>query len=363
MSILTRNLVSKLVLGISIPVMLVRCGGDDTQPAAPGDAAAGVGGSVGTGGKVGVGGTTADGSVDAAKDGTTGTGGTTLDASPGAGGALGTGGSTPGSGGTSPGVGGSDASVVDGGNTGGTAIPDGGSETGLGGTNNVGGTNNAGGYDAGVDGSAAGAGGTSDAGLDAADATIDVEASSTLCASGCAVASNPMSADGGGNTNGTYFGVLFPPTNLDGATVTFRYCVKSGLGGLFTLFVKDTGWTEFTGAGYQGYKASTGAGWASLGCDSGMHEVSYPIATGGYNFVASSATRVGVHISQQDGSGPYADPTVVYIDSITFTNLPADAGSLGPFTFAPGSDGGADLQGFSIDPITASGTISWTNGN
>jgi hypothetical protein len=58
--------------------------------------------------------------------------------------------------------------------------------------------------------------------------------------------------------NGAFFGVPFAATDVAGATLTFNFyfCVKDGQGGTLSLFVKNTGWSEFSGTSWEALKTS-----------------------------------------------------------------------------------------------------------
>ncbi len=392
MSTLRRNLVSLLVLGISVPVALASCSDDDDITPMTVDASfdAGRGGGPGTGGGTGTGGAATDASPDA-KDSTTadaapdqavgaggatgvggsaeaGVGGTTVDATPGTGGAGGAGGAggtaDSGAGGAAVDSGAGGASVDSG--AGGASVDSGAGgaavDSGAGGA-----TVDSGAGGATVD---SGAGGSSI--LDATPDVQDAEASTPLCTTGCLVASTPMPANGdandGGNTDG-YFSIGFTGVNVTGATATVRFCVKSGTKASLIFYIQggNPGYGMHSGPTNALLAAASG----NYGCATGMHTLTWSdIASGttsyGAAFTATNAQSVGLHVSSQyDGAGTqWTDPTVVYIDSFKFANAPADGGALPSYEFAPLADGGSNLQSWSIPTqytISTTGTaIGWT---
>lgn len=337
------------------------CSDDDSGPSGTGGSEAGAD-SGGKGGSSGKGGTLAEAGPDAKEAGAggteAGTGGSALpDATPGTGGSTGVGGSVNEAGpdvvqDARPDV--IDSSVFD-------ASPD----TGAGGAGNTGGSNTGGSANVGgnhTGGSDAGnhTGGTTDAGPDG-----DAEAGGPLCATGCAVCTAPLTGNGqtdGGTAQTTNFvGALAQSVDLLGATITYTLCVSEGASSHAGIRTWVQTIPSYSQAGAAAVSVST------LGCESGMHTISFPIAANAGTGFNGIVTRWGFAI-EPNGSGYTYDTVVVKVDSVVFSNVPAEAGTVASWNFAPDADagdGGANLEGATALDLDAvynnpAGSIGWT---
>jgi hypothetical protein len=293
---------------------------------------------------------------------------------PDTGGDVGTGGSAgPDGGGSSPADGPAE--------TGGTGTPNTGGSLGSGGSTDGAGNRDSGGADTDAPTSSGCADGTGGACAGLPDAqtesdvpvmgdavladTVDLRPDSAghlLCSTGCAVCTAPLTRNGATSTarqTTSFASALLPSPNLLGATISLRLCVAEGS----TTHAQLRAYVQTFSGSYPQYVGNGGTvtNLANLSCAQGMHTISYPIAASG-NFLGV-VDRWGISVGAPDGSYSY-DTVVVKIDSVTFTDVPAKAGSIPVWEFAP-IDGAANLQNVAADPLNPpyvdpEGTVTWT---
>jgi hypothetical protein len=101
-----------------------------------------------------------------------------------------------------------------------------------------------------------------------------------------------------------------PYPNLEGQAVTFRLYAPGATGGSFVVYMTDSTDSSFSP---QASFALSGmsAGWTDI-------EVPVPPSAGGYD--ATSLFQVTFEVVV-DGTGPWTDPTLIYIDRIWSSNL------------------------------------------
>jgi hypothetical protein len=335
----------------------------------PGSGGAALGGNGVAGGSVGSGGGVSTGGVS-----TGGIGG-------GKAGAGGVGGGHAGAGGRMAGTGGAAAGGRGGGGTagssagaGGTAIVgSGGMEAsggtpGTGGVEASGGTPGTGGMEA-AGGSAGmgAAGGTTGSAGTAGSATGGGAAGSGVAGSGaggggaggtgtppcpgCVVLSVPVTD---GDSLSTWGITLDTAADLSASTITFRMCVATSQTDttIFQPFVANAGANLGT-YGFQTFDNSfqdqtTGT---LSACSSGLSDIVLnPVSIG---FDAKTVSFIGFSIGSKPGStGPWSNPTVVRLDSITVSN----ASGVGPYTFDTSTD--PLLMG---NPYAAGTTFTWVS--
>ena len=219
-------------------------------------------------------------------------------------------------------------------------------------------------HDAAVGASAGGMTGTNDAGIadaggnpGAGGAIVDsaVDVMPETCGpggQGCARLSVPLIDP----QTGTFFGMAIPATDLTGVSAVFRFCLVAG-------GAEGGGWVQpFAQEGISPYDGQydTVAFSAIPACPSFLE---YTFNLPGAPDPSSDAgspwfTRVqnlGLKIQSLDGaSGSWANPTVVYVDSVTLSRRPPDGGAV---------DGaGASNDGGAPDDASASGDGDTSDG-
>jgi hypothetical protein len=197
-------------------------------------------------------------------------------------------------------------------------------------------------HDAAGGASAGGMTGTNDAGIGgnpgAGGAIVDsaVDVMPETCGpggQGCARLSVPLVDP----QTGTFFGIALPPTDLSDVSAVFRFCLVEG-------GAQGGGWVQpFAQEGIAPYAGQYDvvAFSAIPACPSFMeYTFNFPGAPDPSSDAGSPwFTRVqnlGLKIQSLDGaSGSWANPTVVYVDSVTLSRRAPDGGAV------DGADGGA----------------------
>ncbi len=193
---------------------------------------------------------------------------------------------------------------------------------GVGGASGASGNAGTGGAGAGGAGAGgAGAGGAGAGGAGAGGAGAGGTAGGEPCptgGTGCARLSVPLSTAG----DRTLFSIaLGAATDFSNAVISYRVYKAAGTGGRIWAYVQHGGNPDYNliYGGARNFDAF--GGWQTLTWD---------VATSmpGFTFDKSIIYRLGIEIVAS-GSGPWTDPTVVYIDSISVTSGP----SVGPWPF------------------------------
>ncbi|MDC0682883.1 hypothetical protein [Sorangium atrum] len=237
------------------------------------------------------------------------------DESTGSGGAGGTGGdsssnsstssnstSSGSDGGGGSGDGGSNADG--GGGSGGSGSSDGGGGSGDGGSGSSdgGGGSGDGGSNPGVGGGSSGEGGGSSG--EGGGSSVPEE----HC-SGCARLSVPFTT---ANTATQFFIEFASPVDLTGSTVTFRVRSHAGTNGGVQPFVQNGADLFYANIGYSWNPIAGLADWHEITVDVDALSSSRP------NFHRTQVKLIGLQITA-GGTGPWTNPTVIYVDSITVT--------------------------------------------
>ena len=224
--------------------------------------------------------------------------------------------------------------------TGGSSGGSGGSSVGSAGSagEQAGGAPGEGGSSGETTGGSAGSGGTGGSGGTASE----------TC-SGCARLSVPLAA-AGDRTH--YLIPLSGNVDFSAAVVTYRVFVHAGSGGHIQAYVQHGGIPDYNLV-YHGQQSLSGlSGWTNLVWDVGA--MSTP-------FDKTIVQRVGIEVLAGN-TGPWANPTVVYLDSISVSGA-----STGPWTFdtadtvsaAPGgAPAGVLWLGFGDMPVAGS-DVTW----
>lgn len=163
------------------------------------------------------------------------------------------------------------------------------------------GTSGAGAGQGGVSGAASG--GAAGAGGGAQAGTSGAGGSGETC-TGCARISVPLTSTA---DKGHFVISLAGGPDFTTAVVNYRIFVRTGTTGSFTGYVQDN--SGFT------YRA---LGSVSLGSVVGWQDVSWPVGTGNTGFDRTQIQTIGIEIS---GAAGAANPSVVYVDSITVPAL------------------------------------------
>ncbi|WP_437691029.1 hypothetical protein [Sorangium sp. So ce176] len=174
-----------------------------------------------------------------------------------------------------------------------------------------------------------GAGGVAEGG-GGAGGTPDIGPGPEESCSGCARLAVPLTAA----STGTLFQFDYPElVDLTGATVTFRIKAHAATGGGVQTFVQNGGaqnwvgvpwaWTNFTDLGE----------WTELTIDVDA------AAAADAAFEKTAVQRIGLKVDAGT-AGPWANPTVVYVDSITVRRSSSTSGEGGA-----GGAGGASGEG------------------
>ncbi|WP_437624863.1 hypothetical protein [Sorangium sp. So ce1151] len=143
--------------------------------------------------------------------------------------------------------------------------------------------------------------------------------------SGCARLAVPLTEA----STGTLFQFNWPElVDLTGATVTFRVKAHAGTGGGVQTYVQNGGAQNWVGVPWAWTDLSSLGEWTELTIDVDAAAADAP------TFDKTQVMRLGLKIDAGT-AGPWANPTVVYIDSITVTR-PASAGGAG----GEGGEGG-----------------------
>lgn len=128
------------------------------------------------------------------------------------------------------------------------------------------------------------------------------------------------------------------PTDLSAATITVHLMASAGEGGGVQVAVKDGEALDY---------ASVYTAWTNVSdLLTGLQDISVDVATlTGDNFDATQVEILALQINAGD-TGPWANPTVVLVDSITVSN-----GAAGPWEFTDSSD---PLTLGSYEPVAGS---------
>jgi hypothetical protein len=126
--------------------------------------------------------------------------------------------------------------------------------------------------------------------------------------SGCAKLSVPLNAA----TDKAHFVTSFStPVDLSRATISMRYYVQAGTGGVIFNYVQDTS-DRFLGASMRpAINLGTGT-WSTLTWDVGTEA---PAMTG---VTKTAIKRIGIEVNGS-GSSAWTNPTIIFVDSITVT--------------------------------------------
>jgi hypothetical protein len=153
--------------------------------------------------------------------------------------------------------------------------------------------------------------------------------------SGCARLSVPLTMTGQSDT----FGIDFSgnPSNLSGATITARICAFSAQSGSVDLFALDSA-SRFI----EDFRLLPNV----TRCDAGFQTLSITLPANGVDFTQTFS--VGFIIASLD-TPPWANPTVIHVDSLTIATPTATSA----FTFDTGP---TPLGILSADPGS---TITW----
>jgi hypothetical protein len=290
---------------------------------------------------------TPDGVGGTGVSGTTGTGGSTL----GAGGTA-SGGMSPG--GTVEGTGGSDTSST--GGTGGGAsgrASVGSGATTTGGRGGRSSTTTAGGRT-----STTTAGGrtstTTTAGRSSRSGTTNAQGGAATAGSGCAKLSVPLNA---ASDKAHFVTSLTTAIDLSRATISMRYYVEAGSGGVIFNYIQDSG-NHFLGATMRTAIAMSTGTWDTVTWDVGTE------AAGTTGIMKTAVKRIGIEVNAS-GSTTWANPTVIYVDSITVTT-PARSFSFAAATSVSTMPASTDvasqalwLNSSATDTTAARTALSW----
>ncbi len=176
--------------------------------------------------------------------------------------------------------------------------------------------------------SLAGAGGEGGDGGEAGSGAVE-------SCSGCARLSVPLAA----TNQQTSFMIAFDqPVDLTGMVVTFRVMTYAGTEGGLMPFVQngaDQSW------------ASVGYDWTNLTDAASFHDVTVDVdakaAVAGNGFDKTLVKQIGLLVAAGGGAGPWTNPTVVYVDSVTIDGDGAGgAGGAGAGGAGGAGAGGAD---------------------
>ncbi|MGK4006893.1 hypothetical protein WMF31_29995 [Sorangium sp. So ce1036] len=154
--------------------------------------------------------------------------------------------------------------------------------------------------------------------------------------SGCARLSVPLTESG----QATQFLVTFDePVDLTGATITYRVKTYAGTSGGVQPYVQNGDALAWATAGWGWNPVSELKEWTDITIDVDAAVV----PEGSAPFDKSQVLMFGLQITAGD-EGPWTNPTVVYVDSITVTR-PASAGGEGAGGAGGAGDGGAGGAG------------------
>ena len=178
----------------------------------------------------------------------------------------------------------------------------------------------------------------SDAGADGPDAG-DMGTAVGVSCPGCALLSVPLTA----TNTWTTFLIPIAPTDLTGATVTYRLCALTGTAvTVLQPFVQDAG------PNYGGQFDEHPFTMISS-CSEGLQDLPLTVSSTVTGFDPSQVVALGLEITSFD-AGALADPTVVLVDSISVS-----PSVVGPWTFDTGA---APFSISSYMPVAGS-TVGW----
>ncbi|WP_433934490.1 hypothetical protein AB3662_07875 [Sorangium cellulosum] len=196
-----------------------------------------------------------------------------------------------------------------------------------------------------------GAGGAAEGGGGAGGAP-DIGPGPEESCSGCARLAVPLTAA----STGTLFQFDYPDLiDLTGAIVTFRVKAHAATGGGVQTYVQNGGAQNWAGVPWAWTNFSDLGEWTELTID--VDEAAAANAT----FDKSAVRRIGIKVDAGT-EGPWANPTVVYIDSITVTRSGGTSGEGGAGgTSGEGGAGGTTGEG-GASSTTGEGGASSTTG-
>ncbi|WP_437898488.1 hypothetical protein [Sorangium sp. So ce124] len=197
-----------------------------------------------------------------------------------------------------------------------------------------GGEGGAGGGEGGAGGAGGGEGGAGGGEGGAGGSAPDIGPGPEESCSGCARLAVPLTMA----STGTLFQFDFPQlVDLTGATVTFRVKAHAATGGGLQVFVQNGDDQTWAGVPWAWTSFSDLKEWTDLTIDVDASDAAD--ATAGGKFDSTKVRRIGVKVDA-GAEGPWANPTIVYIDSITVTRSASTSGSGGA-----GGAGGAGGEG------------------
>ncbi|WP_438027793.1 hypothetical protein [Sorangium sp. So ce233] len=163
-----------------------------------------------------------------------------------------------------------------------------------------------------------GAGGVAEGG-GGAGGTPDIGPGPEESCSGCARLAVPLTAA----STGTLFQFDYPDlVDLTGATVTFRIKAQAATGGGVQTFVQNGGAQSWVGVPWAWTNLSDLSEWTELTIDVDA------AAAADATFNKAAVQRIGLKVDAGT-AGPWANPTVVYVDSITVTRSGGTSGEGG----------------------------------
>jgi hypothetical protein len=171
---------------------------------------------------------------------------------------------------------------------------------------------------------------------------------------GCARLSVPLAAA----ADQAHFVVGLPAaTDFTTAMMAFRVSRLAGTGGMFKVYIQE-------GAPAYLYQVGPDTPIASIG--TAMQTINYDVATFGAAANKTIISRIGIEIIGT-GSTSWANPTVIYIDSITVTGTTLTMATFNfdaPTTVSttPTSNGPSDimwLNNYSADTTVTGAALSW----
>ncbi|WP_437533891.1 hypothetical protein WME79_07570 [Sorangium sp. So ce726] len=203
---------------------------------------------------------------------------------------------------------------------------------GEGGEGGAGGSDGGAGGEGGAGGSDGGAGGEGGEG-GAGGGAPDIGPGPGESCSGCARLAVPLTTA----STGTLFQFDFAQlADLTGATVTFRVKAQTATGGGLQVFVQNGNAQSWAGVPWAWTSFSDLKDWTDLTIDVDAS------AAASTTFNKAQVKRIGVKVDA-GAEGPWANPTIVYIDSITVTRSASTSGSGG--AGGAGGEGGAGGAG------------------
>ncbi|WP_437591608.1 hypothetical protein [Sorangium sp. So ce1000] len=212
---------------------------------------------------------------------------------------------------------------------------EGGGNGGAGGEGEVGGAG-------GGNGGAGGEGGAAEGGGGGGGGAPDIGPGPEESCSGCARLAVPFTAA----DTGTLFQFDFSPVvDLTGATVTFRVKAQSATGGGVQTYVQNGSAQGWVGVPWAWTAFSTLKDWTELTIDVDKAAAAAAAADPNTKFDKAKVQRIGIKVGAGD-TGPWANPTIVYVDSITVTKSSRSSGDGGAGgATGEGGAGGATGEG------------------